>query len=245
MVKRILWISGLVALGAFFIHLGCPKELPRGVYYTTSNIYSFQALGTSNVFGFVNLLYEFPPTVDADSVVIVRLEPEKRWVVGFGHPLIWSDLDTLKASTQYRYALSLLTAGEETAYDTVSATTLPEIVITSPQDTVFSDTLRLSFKTIARGEQHFNDYKVVLFKGVVEPESLKVKLDTVWRGEFEVAGADTLILIPRGDWELPNLFTIEVSTSELVELITDSSTGYRTFLWLGLPKSVLRSRSRR
>lgn len=239
MVKRMLWISSLVALGVFFIYIGCPERLPKGVYYTTSNIYSFQALDTSRTFGFVNLLYKFPPTVDADSVVIVRLEPEKRWVVKFDRPLVWSDLDTLKARTQYRYALSLLTAGEETPYDTVSATTLPEIAITSPQDTVLGDTLRLRFETIARGGKRFKKYEVAILRGKVTPEG-PVKVDTVWSDKFEVAGADTLILIPRGDWELPGLFTVKVSTSELVELLTDSSAGYRTFLWVGLSKSARR-----
>jgi hypothetical protein len=239
MVKRILWILGLVALGVFFIHLGCPKELPKGICYATSDVYSFQLLETSKVFGFVKLLYEFPLTLEADSVVIERVDPPKRSVVEFNQSLVWSDFDTLKADAQYRYALSLLTADEETAYDTATATTLPEILITQPKDTVFDDTLTLEFKTIARGEQHFNDYEVVLLKGMVEPESLMVKLDTVWSGEFEVAGADTLIRIPRGDWALPDFFTIKVSTSRLVKYITDSSTGYRAFLWFGIPLPTL------
>jgi hypothetical protein len=243
-MKKVLIIVPLAVLGFLFIYLGCNLGIevnPKGVSYNASTIFSVQAIDTSKTAGFVTFFYEFPPTLKQTKVIIKRTDAAGNDTVKIelGKPLVYNDLDTLKADQEYSYALALLNGGP-TAYDTIKARTLPEVEITSPVDTVTGNAVDIVWTLISRAGTKFTDYKVELFRSGTNPDSILHYLANPVRETlvtFNATSIEGQVRFNRDTLTVDRPFTVRVTTSKTVKLnyLTDTSVGNRVFLWISPP----------
>lgn len=155
--------------------------------------------------------------------------------VDTGKTMTFFDSDTLlKPEDLVYYRLSSLYGNNVDTFKVV------DIKIPSAQkfyqpavDTISNDTLVISYKRLT----DFSDYKIEIFKAVsnqfdslfsMEIESLLVKLTSPL---FDTTITDTAITIPLPDsiFSDTTLYAIKLSSSKILELITDTSIGLRPF----------------
>ncbi len=239
-MKKFFIIIPLAAVGFLFVYLGCIDLNKKGISYHASTIFSVQALDTSKTAGFVNFAYEFTSTITQTRVIVHRTDASTSDTLGIelGKPVLYNDLDTLAADHQYFYTLALLNGGP-TTYDTVTAKTLPEVVITSPADTATGDVIDLVWYPISREGSKFSDYKVELFKSGTNPDSILHYLtNPIWDTTVTLSAADTIgrVSFVRDTLTVNRPFTVRVTTSKVVKLnlLTDTSVGNRVFFWFSL-----------
>lgn len=237
-MKKVFIITVLAGFGLLFIYLGCNLGIegtPKGVSYSASTIFSVQALDTSKTGGNISIVYEFPPTLTQTRVIIRRTDAvtSDTLTIERGKPLVYNDLDTLIPDKGYSYALALLNGGP-TPYDTVKAKTLPVVDIISPVDTVTGDMLDIAWYPISQGQTKFLDYKVELFKSGTNPDSvLNYLTNPVWSTNVTLSASDTVgrVSFARGSLVVNQPFTVRVTATKVVQLLTDTSVGNRVFLW--------------
>ena len=94
-MKKILVIIPLTVVGFLFIYLGCNfinETNPKGLSYNASTIFSVQALTASKTAGFINFVYEFPPTLTKTKVIVKRTDGTSSDTIAIelGKPLLYN-----------------------------------------------------------------------------------------------------------------------------------------------------------
>ena len=141
--------------------------------------------------------------------------------------MYYVDNDTiLEPNIEYYYRLGFLKNSETDYFKTTSATIPASQHFYAPSSDTLGDTLELAFAAL----ENFSGCSIMIFKGMaLDPESLLSLADTLYQNSVNYP--ETTLTIPLPDSIFPDdeIYTIKISSSSALELITDTSIGFRAF----------------
>ncbi len=243
MKKFMFFGLSLIALGIVILSTNCDIGINVNLEVATKHtswIYtvSDSTLGSVS-FGNVYLEWTWLAKVPTgDSVVIERSVGNKNnyQFAGSVAPLdtvmSFTDKDSSAIQPQKTiyYKLSLAKGSDVTTVTTFTVKTLPGIEITSPGfvTSFDNDSIDVVFNTIEEEQgKLITSYKVRIFKASY-PDTVSAVIDTTLNVASDAK--EVRLKIGRGDKISENsVYTVTVTASRLIELITDTSIGNLTF----------------
>jgi hypothetical protein len=186
----------------------------------------------------VNLTWTWIQQPPGDGVVVERSTDSLSWITKdsltpIAAEMIFNDTDSaITAGDTIWYRLGYYSGSEITYFIT------PKLILPQAQHFILPDTdfvtidttgLAICFAKLV----DFDSFKVELFKAnVTQPESLMNLKDAIW----DTTITDTTIIIkPFPDTTLLTMYTLKISSSAILEFITDGSYGFRAFIRDTLP----------
>lgn len=183
----------------------------------------------------VNLSWTWIEQPSGDGVIVERSTDSTNWV-------IVDSIAPIAAEMTVNDTDSLLTPGDTIWYRLgyysgadIQYFITPKLILPQSQhfyqpaaDSITIDTagLHVCFAKLPA----FNNYKIELFKAnVTQPESLMNLTNPIW----DTTITDTSIFIkPFPDTTVLTMYTVKISSSTIVQLITDGTYGFRAFFRL-------------
>jgi len=225
-----------VLIGLFFVSCesGLNINLTCILKHTTQVVKLESGILGEKTQTLVNLTWTWIQQPTGDGVVIARSTDSTNWVIldtlaPIAAEMIFNDTDSsLIPGDTIWYNLGYISGAEVTYFIT------PKLVLPQAQhfylpaaDSVTIDTtgLPICFAKLAS----FDSFKVELFKAnVTQPESLMNLQNPIW----DTMITDTsVVIVPFPDTAVA-VYTLKVSSSSILEFITDGSYGFRAFFRL-------------
>jgi len=229
-----------ILIGFFFLSCesGLNLNLNCVLKHTTQVIKLESGILGEKIQTLVNLSWIWTIQPSGDGVVIERSTDSTNWVsldtvAPITAEMIYNDTDSsLTPGDTIWYNLGYISGSEITYFIT------PRLVLPQAQRFILPDTdfvtidttgLAICFAKLV----DFDSFKVELFKAnVTQPESLMNLKDAIW----DTTITDTTIIIkPFPDTTLLTMYTLKISSSAILEFITDGSYGFRAFIRDTLP----------
>lgn len=183
---------------------------------------------------FVNLFWRWTyETPSGDAIIVERsigdstsfVVIDTMWQID--SLMNYTDNDTLlQSNSQVYYKLSFLHGKATDEFVTTDVMVPVSQHFYSPQDTVAGDTLNLAFAQLA----DFDNCSIAIYNTfATELESLMNFVNPIF--DTSLSYPDTTITVYMPDTIFPDtsLYTIKISSSKVIELITDTSIGFRAF----------------
>jgi hypothetical protein len=227
-----------IFIGLFFVSCesGLNINLNCVLKHTTQVVKLESGLLGEKTQTLVNLSWIWTIQPSGDGVVIERSTDSTNWVIldtvaPITAEMIYNDTDSsLAAGDTIWYNLGYISGADITYFIT------PKLILPQAQhfyqpaaDSVTIDTttgLTVSFAKLAA----FDSFKVELFKAnVTQPESLMNLTNPIW----DTMLTDTqVVILPFPDTTVLAMYTLKISSSAILPLITDGSYGFRSFIRL-------------
>ncbi len=228
----------IVLIVVFLLYLSCPLEtdldLSCLLEQTATTIKLESTLLGEDEEAFVSLVWTWLLTRPSGGVIIIErsIADASNYqaidtLTQIDSVMYYVDNDTvLESNTDYYYRLGFLKDAEINYFKTTSATIPESQHFYAPASDTLGDTLEIAFAAL----ENFSGCSITIFKGMaIDPESLLSLPDTLYQNSIDYP--ETTLIIPLPDSIFPNLeiYTIKISSSMGLELITDTSIGFRAF----------------
>jgi hypothetical protein len=232
-MKRIL-LAFLIGLFFLSCESGLNINLNCVLKHTTQVVKLESGLLGEKTQTLVNLSWVWTIQPSGDGVIVERSTDSTNWVTldtvaPITAEMIYNDTDSsLAPGDTIWYNLGYISGTEITYFIT------PKLVLPQAQhfwlpatDSVSIDsTLHVCFAKLA----DFDSFKVELFKAnVTQPESLMNLTNPIW----DTTITDTsVVIVPFPDTAVLAMYTLKISSSAILQLITDGSYGFKAFIRL-------------
>ncbi|KPJ72063.1 hypothetical protein AMJ52_07585 [candidate division TA06 bacterium DG_78] len=149
-------------------------------------------------------------------------------VLGVNQYMSYTDEDTLlePSSTVY-YRLGFLENSTVDYFTTEKVDVPGSQLFYEPSEDTLGDTLRIVFAQVSG----FSDCDIALYEFTsAEPESLLNLVDPLFDTTLTYPNDTCVVYLPDSDYPDSMVYTIRISSSQSLPLITDTSVGFRAFL---------------